>query len=325
LKKRDTLNTQNNLNKITILDLEAIGLDLDLSLLKEFGSLDTFNITCAEDTINRCISSSIVITNKVQFDKSTLEKLPNLKLICIAATGTNNVDLEAAKELNIEVKNVSGYSTKSVAQLTLTFVLNFLNSIPDLTEYTKSKKWIQSNSFTHLSYPIYGLEGKTWGIIGLGTIGKEVARVATFLGANIKYYSTSGKNLNNDYDQLSLEELLKSSDIVSIHCPLNENTKRLLKTKELELLKENSILVNVGRGGIIDEKDLAALLEHKKINVALDVLESEPMSENSHLIPHLEKKNVIVTPHIAWASKESRSILFDGILLNIKDFLNYKS
>jgi lactate dehydrogenase-like 2-hydroxyacid dehydrogenase len=322
LKKRDILNTLNNLNKISILDLEAIGLDLDLSLLNELGSVETFNTTTSNEILNRCIDSNIIITNKVLFGKEILKNLPNLKLICIAATGVNNVDLVTAKELGIEVMNVSGYSTKSVAQLTLTFALNFLNSIADLSSYTKSKKWVDSNTFTNLSFPISNIDGKSWGIIGLGTIGKEVAKSAEFFGASIKYYSTSGENRSNDYKQVGLEELLKTSDIISIHCPLNDRTANLLKLKELELLKENCILINVGRGGIINENDLSTILNYKKINIALDVLETEPMASNSPLISHLDKNNLIITPHIAWAGKESREKLFEGIVSNIKNFLN---
>jgi lactate dehydrogenase-like 2-hydroxyacid dehydrogenase len=322
LKKRDILNTLNNLNKISILDLEAIGLDLDLSLLNELGSVETFNTTTSNEILNRCIDSNIIITNKVLFGKEILKNLPNLKLICIAATGVNNVDLVTAKELGIEVMNVSGYSTKSVAQLTLTFALNFLNSIADLSSYTKSKKWVDSNTFTNLSFPISNIDGKSWGIIGLGTIGKEVAKSAEFFGASIKYYSTSGENRSNDYKQVGLEELLKTSDIISIHCPLNDRTANLLKLKELELLKENCILINVGRGGIINENDLSTILNYKKINIALDVLETEPMASNSPLISHLDKNNLIITPHIAWAGKESREKLFEGIVSNINKFLN---
>lgn len=322
MKKRDILNTLNNLNKISILDLEAIGLDLDLSLLNELGSVETFNTTTSNEILNRCIDSNIIITNKVLFGKEILKNLPNLKLICIAATGVNNVDLVTAKELGIEVMNVSGYSTKSVAQLTLTFALNFLNSIADLSSYTKSKKWVDSNTFTNLSFPISNIDGKSWGIIGLGTIGKEVAKSAEFFGASIKYYSTSGENRSNDYKQVGLEELLKTSDIISIHCPLNDRTANLLKLKELELLKENCILINVGRGGIINENDLSTILNYKKINIALDVLETEPMASNSPLISHLDKNNLIITPHIAWAGKESREKLFEGIVSNINKFLN---
>ena len=322
MKKRDILNTSKNSNKISILDLEAIGLDLDLSLLNEFGDVKSFNTTDDIDILSRCIDSNIVITNKVLFGKETLKSLPNLKLICIAATGINNVDLVTAKALGIEVMNVSGYSTKSVAQLTLTFALNFLNSMTDYLSYTKSKKWINSNTFTNLSFPISSIEGKKWGIIGFGTIGKEVASIAEFLGSDIKYFSTSGKNISNKSKQISLKNLLKASDIISIHCPLNENTADLLKLKELELLKENCILINVGRGGIINENDLSTILNYKKINVALDVLDAEPMAKDSPLIDHLDKNNFIITPHIAWAGKESREKLLCGIISNLNTFLN---
>ena len=254
-----------------------------------------------------------------------MQKSPNLKLIAIAATGMNNVDLASAKALNIVVKNVAGYSTTSVVQHTFTMAFSLIGKLSYYNRSVINGSWSDSNLFTDVSEPFNEIAGKSWGIIGLGTIGKEVARIAEVFGATINYYSTSGKNKINDYHHYELEELLAKSDILSIHCPLNEQTQNLLNSNNLHLLKEGAILLNLGRGGIINETDLAITLDNQKIYVGLDVLSKEPIEKKNPLIHIKNRDQLLITPHIAWASVEARRNLLAGIINNIKDFIDEKS
>lgn len=307
--------------KIVILDKSTLGKDVDLKPIENLGEIISYELIENEDEVVKAISDApIIITNKVLITRNIMKKT-NLKLICISATGMNNVDLDAAKELGITVKNVVDYSTNSVAQVTFSYVFKFLSNIDYYNNYTKDKKWIDSKIFTNLDAPFFELNNKNWGIIGLGNIGSKVAQIASSFGCNIKYFSTSGKNNNTQYEKIELNELLKTSNIISIHCPLNESTKNLLNKSNLNLIKDNSILVNVGRGGIINEKDLVEVFNESKFKCALDTIESEPMSKNSPLIDILGNERFICTPHIAWSSIEARNILIEKIAKNIKDFM----
>jgi len=307
--------------KIVFLDAKTLGEDMDLSIFEKFGEVDFYDATKKEQTLERVKDVDIVVTNKVVIDKDIMDH-SNLKLICVAATGMNNIDLEYAKQKGIVVKNVAGYSTDSVVQLTFAMALYLINNLRYYDDYTKSEKgWVKSDIFTHFTPTFFDLKGKKWGIIGLGEIGKGVAKVAKVFGCDVSYYSTSGKNISNEYKRLELDELLKNSDIISIHAPLNNNTKDLINSTNLPLLKDNVILLNLGRGGIINEKDLSEFMNHSSIKVALDVLEKEPISEDSPFWDVKKKQNLLITPHLAWASVESRKRLVKGIYQNIKDFL----
>jgi glycerate dehydrogenase len=309
---------------IVILDSETLGKDLDLSPLLQFGELLNFPTTSQEETVERIQDADIVITNKVVITKEMMQKANNLKLICIAATGMNNIDLKSAEELEITVKNVTGYSTPSVVQHTFAMALHLIEKIDYYQQTVKSKAWSQSGLFTDVSQPFHEISGKTWGVIGLGTIGKEVAKVAEAFGASINYYSTSGQNKINDYHHVPLNELLHTSDIISIHAPLNEQTLNLINAENLPLLKEKSILLNLGRGGIINEEDLAEELNKREIYVALDVCKVEPIPQNHPLLSLQHPDRLLITPHIAWASIEARVRLLDGIIKNIESFIGPK-
>ena len=306
---------------IVILDSKTLGEDLDLTPLLKFGELSNFQTTTEEETADRIEDADIIITNKVVITEKMMKEANNLKLICIAATGMNNVDLEAAKELEITVKNVTAYSTSSVVQHTFTMALNLMGKLDYYQNTVKDKTWSNSQLFTDVSQPFNEIAGKTWGIIGLGTIGKEVARVAEAFGATIDYFSTSGQNKINDYHHSKLDELLKISDIISIHAPLNEQTKNLINANNLHLIKEKAILLNLGRGGIVNEEDLAKELNKREIYAALDVCEVEPISENNPLLSLEHPNRLLITPHIAWASVEARQRLLVGIIENIETFL----
>lgn len=306
---------------IVILDAKTLGEDLDLSILEQFGSLRVYETTTPDETLERIEIADIVITNKVVITANMMEETPRLKLICIAATGMNNVDLEAAKFKGIEVKNVAGYSTKSVVQHTFSMALYLLQQMAYYDRVVKDGTWEKSGLFTDVSRPFYEIAGKKWGIIGLGVIGQEVARIAEAFGAEVVYHSTSGKNLHHAYPHFSLEFILKDCDIISIHAPLNDRTYELINENNLSYIKENAILLNLGRGGIIDETDLAFELDRRKIYAGLDVLETEPMTSDNRLNEVAHKERLLITPHIAWTSIEARKKLLEGIVKNINTFM----
>ena len=306
---------------IVLLDQKTLGDDLNLEILKEFGELTLYATTTVEETAQRIKDTEVIITNKVVITKEHMLNATNLKLICIAATGINNVDLAAAKELNIVVKNVAGYSTYSVVQHTFSMMFYLLSKMSYYNQQVKTKAWSNAGLFTDISKPFSEIAGKKWGIIGLGTIGKEVAKVAETFGASVHYYSTSGQNLISDYHHSTLETLLSESDIISIHAPLNEQTLNLINHTNLSLLKDESILLNLGRGGIVNEVDLAKTLNSKNIYAGLDVLEKEPIDENNPLLAVNNENQILITPHIAWASFEARTRLLEGIVKNIQEFL----
>ncbi len=305
--------------KIVCLDAATLG-NYDLSVFKEFGEFESYATTPKEKVIERLKDADVAMVNKIIIDKEVLDNT-NLKLILETATGVNNIDVAYANSKNIIVKNAAGYSTKSVVQHTFALAFAFLNQIAFYDKWSKEGKWCECEIFTDYTKILNNLSGKKHGIIGLGTIGKEVARISSAFGAKICYYSTSGKNKDANFKELSLEELLKQSDIVSIHAPLNEKTRNLLNYKELALLKENAVLINVGRGGIINEKDLARILDEKNIRVGLDVLEFEPMVKNHPLLSIKNKDSLIITPHIAWASEESLQNLMNIVYNNLKEWI----
>jgi len=306
---------------IVILDEKTLGSDLDLNPLEHFGKLTHHQTTSAGETLDRIKNADIIITNKVVITAQMMEEAPLLKLICIAATGMNNVDLNAAKTMGIEVENVAGYSTKSVVQHTFAMALYLIEKMAYYDNVVKSEEWTRSELFTDVSKPFFEISGKKWGIIGLGSIGQEVAKVATAFGAEVCYYSTSGKNHTQPYSRLKLDELLESCDIISIHAPLNEKTENLISTSNLELLKERSVLLNLGRGSIVNESDLAVELDKREIYAGLDVLTPEPIALDNPLMKVKNQDRLLITPHIAWTSIEAREKLLEGIVENIEDFL----
>jgi glycerate dehydrogenase len=305
---------------LTILDAATLGADIGFEEFKAFGNVTIYSQTMPDETLDRVKTSDIVITNKVVLSKDILEKSPRLKLVCIAATGMNNVDLNAANALNIEVKNVSGYSTESVVQSTFSHVLYLLNQHAYYDIYAKHD-WQKSSLFTHIGPTFYELCDKQWGIIGMGTIGRRVAEVAKAFGAKVVYYSTSGKNTDAGYEHLSLEELLSTSQIITIHAPLNQNTKGLINAEKLRVIQEGSVLVNMGRGGIINEGDLSETIDERRIYFGLDVMAREPITPDHPLLDIKHHERLSLTPHMAWTSVEARHRLLNGIKANIETFI----
>ena len=306
--------------KIVCLDAATLGSDVNLDVFGQFGEFVSFETTAAAERIERLKGADVVITNKVVIDKETMDA-SNLKLICISATGMNNVDLAYAAVKGIAVKNVAGYSTASVVQHTFACLFALTNRIKFYDNYAQSGEWAKSEIFTNLDRSIGEIAGKSFGVIGLGEIGRGVARIAAAFGANVSYYSTSGANANAEFKRLNLDELLSSCDIVSIHAPLNEKTRNLIGERELNLMKEGAILMNFGRGGIVDENAVVRAIDGRNLRFASDVLETEPMRADHPLLNIKNKENLILTPHVAWASFEARQRLVAMIVENIKEFL----
>ena len=302
--------------KIVLLDALTFG-TTDLSGFDTFGEVEVFQTTSKEQTLERITKADVIVTNKVVITDAHMQRCPNLKLICIAATGMNNVDLEAAKSKNILVKNVAGYSTDSVIQHTFSMLFYLVGHSRYYDEVVKDGTYSKSAIFTDVSRPFFEIKGKKWGIIGLGSIGRGVANIAKAFGAEIFYYSTSGVNRTDDFQRTSLDELLKTCDIISIHSPLNEQTNNLLDYEQLSTLKDGAVVLNLGRGGIINEEAVATIIDEKNISFGLDVLTREPMRENHPLLSVKNKENLYVTPHIAWTSVEARDALIALTIENI--------
>ena len=308
------------MKKIVVLDAITLG-NVDFDKLKEFGEVILYDKTKVEDVEERIKDASINLTNKVVLNKDNLKDAEKLEIICETATGFNNIDVEYAKSKNIAVTNVAGYSTPTVAQHTFATLLHLYDKIGYYDEFVKSGEYSKSGMFTNLDRPFNDIEGKTWGIIGLGNIGKRVAKIAEAFGAKVVYYSTSGKNNNLEYKRVELDELLSESDIISIHSPLNKNTEGLFNYDNLKKMKKTSVIINMGRGPIVVEEDLAKAIDENIISgAALDVFSVEPMPENSPLLKIKNKEKIVMTPHIAWASIEARERLFNDLIENIKAF-----
>ena len=310
------------MKKIVILDAETLG-DVEIEKLKEFGEVVSYDTTTPEQVEERVKDANIILTNKVSLNRENLKNNKNIEFIAEVATGFNNIDIDYARENSIGVANVAGYSTNAVVQHTFATALALLDEVIYYDDYVKSGEYSKSALFTCLNKPFYEIDGKTWGIIGLGNIGQRVGKIAEAFGAKVIYYSTSGKNSSNEFERVNFDELLNKSDIISIHAPLNENTLRLIDYNALCKMKKSAILINMGRGPIILEKDLAKAIDEGKIKgAALDVFEVEPMEIDNPLLTIKNKDRLILSPHIAWASVEARERLFNEVIENIKAFYN---
>ncbi|MCK5782141.1 MAG: D-2-hydroxyacid dehydrogenase [Flavobacteriales bacterium] len=311
---------------IVILDASTLGKVNNLQLLEKYGSVTSFGITSQAQVFERSKKADIILTNKVILNKTQLEKLPNLKLICITATGMNNVDLAYAEEKGISVKNVIGYSTHSVSQVTFSMVLRLLSNLCKYDAYVKSKDYVFSPIFTHLANGFDEIHGKKWGIIGMGNIGRNVAKIATAFGAEISYHSTSGVSREEGFSSVSMDELLRESDIISVHSPLNDKTTNLIGENEFAKMKSNAVLINVARGGIVNEEDLVSALNNNVIaGAGVDVFTNEPIEKQSPFFNVLNQDKIVLSPHIAWASTEARHQLIEKVINNIEEFLDDKN
>lgn len=307
--------------KIVFLDAKTIGEDIDLSGFDVLGEVVKYGFSTAEEARERSKDADVLILNKIQVNQQTIGEADHLKLVCVTATGTNNLDKEYLDKRGIAWRNVAGYSTESVAQHTFAMLFYLLEKLPYYDNYVKSEKYVNDVSFTHFAKAFHELSGMTYGIIGLGNIGRRVADIAKAFGCRVIYYSTSGRNSQPGYERVSFDELLEQSDIVSIHAPLDENTLGLMNKEAFAKMKKSAILLNVGRGPIINEADLAEALNNKTIAAAgLDVLSVEPMQEDNPLRGIKDSERLLITPHIAWAGVEARNRLMGIILGQIKEF-----
>lgn len=305
--------------KIVFLDAATIGDDVSLQPIIFLGQLTTYSSTAPDEVVKRISGCDVVITNKVWVGKKEIHSNPCLKLICVAATGMNNVDLAYAASKNIPVRNAVNYSTESVAQVTFMHILNLVGKAPYFDNAVKSGYYSSAGSFTDVTNPFYELKGKRLGIIGLGNIGSRVAQIAEVFGMEISYFPTSGKAHSDKYPAKGLGQLLAESDVITIHAPLNERTKDLITRKELHAMNPNGYIVNMGRGGIINEADLADALDSGVMaGAAVDVFTKEPLPADHPYLTMTKRNKLLLTPHIGWASKEARELLVAKIAENIK-------
>ncbi len=308
--------------KIVFLDRKSIGEDIDLAEYNKLGQVIIYDYSTDEQIPERVNDADIIVCNKMPINEQSVGKAKNLKLVCVTATGTNNLDKEYLEKRGIAWRNVAGYSTEAVAQHTFALLFYLLEHLSYYDNYVKSDKYVNDSMFTHFEKHFNELSGKKWGIIGLGNIGKRVADIATCFGADVSYYSTSGRNNNSDYLRVDFDTLLKESDVISIHAPLTDDTLGLIDKNALNKMKKTAILINVGRGPIIVEKDLAEALKCGQIAAAgLDVLDIEPMSENNPLRHIKDSEKLLITPHIAWAAVEARQRLMHIIAGQIEEFI----
>lgn len=309
--------------KIVFLDAKTIGEDIDLSGFNALGEVVKYGFSAPEEIPERIQDADIVILNKAPINEQTIGTAKNLKLVCVTATGTNNLDKDYLAKRGIEWRNVAGYSTESVAQHTFALLFYLAEKLSYYDAYVKEERYVNDTIFTHFAEHFNQICGKTWGIIGLGNIGRRVADIARAFGANVIYYSTSGQNNQDGYTRVDFETLLSTSDIVSVHAPLTEATEGLMNKDAFSKMKSNAIFLNLGRGAIVVEQDLADALNNHQIGAAgLDVLCVEPMSPDNPLITIKDSNRLFITPHIAWASVEARTNLMNIILGQIKEFIN---
>lgn len=298
--------------------------DLAWDELKEIVDLTVYDRTESCDILKRIGDAEIVITNKTLITRDILEKAPNIKYIGVLATGYNVVDIEAAKEKSIPVTNVPQYSTASVAQLVFGLVLEICHHVGSHSDAVISGQWTKSKDYCFWNYPLIELSGKTLGIIGFGSIGQNVSKIAQSFGMKVLLYSrTIKKDFENEVLKfVSLEELFQNADIITLHTPLTEDTENMINKQSLSKMKNGVIIINTSRGGLVAEKDLYEALESEKVYAAaVDVVTEEPIKEDN---PLLKAKNIFITPHIAWAPKEARIRLMNTAIMNIKAFLNHK-
>lgn len=308
--------------KLVILERNSVGTDVDVSCFEKFGEVTCYPNTVAANTSERVKDADIILANKAPLNESTLKDAPNVKLICLLATGFDNVDLAYCKSRSIKVTNVVNYCTSTVAQHTLLLALALSEKIAFYDDYVKSGAYSAQDRFSNFDRTFYDLEGKTWGIIGMGTIGRRVAGLAQAFGCRVIFYSASGKSTCTDYERVEFDTLLQESDILSLHCPLSDRTRGLINKDALSKMKETAILVNVARGPVVDTRALCdALVTDQIAGAGLDVLEQEPMAKDNPLARIKDSSKLIITPHMAWASLESRTRLVDEVVKNIEAFL----
>ena len=304
--------------KITVLDASTLGADLDLSPLNEVGEVEIYGTTAPEDVAARIAESEVVLINKIKLNGTNLGGARNLKLICIAATGYDNIDTEYCREHGIAVSNVVGYSTQSVAQVTLSMALSLYTHLPEYTKAVEDGSYSCGGVANKLSPVYHEICGKTWGIVGYGNIGKQVAAVARAMGCEIIAFKRTPED---GVECVSLDELCLRADIISIHLPLSDATRGIIGEREISLMKKDAIVINVARGAVTDEAALACAVAGGKLGgIGVDVYSVEPMPKDHPFYPIKDMPNVCLTPHMAWGAAEARARCLEEIIKNINAF-----
>ena len=307
---------------LVFLDHNTIGKDIDIALFQRFGTLTEYPFTAADEVADRIAGMDAVITNKGRLDAAAL-KDSKVRLICLTATGYDNVDLPYCESHGIAVCNIRGYATESVVQHTFALLFSLMEHMASYEDYTKTRRYVMDKSFRHLSeWRFHEISGRNFGIVGMGAIGKRVADIASAFGCHVFYWSSTDQDRCGDYTRLDFDHLLETCDIVSIHSPLTPRTHHLFGIEQFRRMKDSALLVNVGRGDILVEEDLAVAIETGLIGgAAVDVLSKEPMEEGNPLVRVLGNPRLLVTPHIAWAAVEARERCMEEIRLNIESYL----
>lgn len=309
--------------KIAVLERNSVGTDIDVTCFEKYGEVSYYRNTVKEDAAEKVKDVDIIIANKAPMNEETLKNAPNVKLICEFATGFDNVDLEYCKKRGIKVCNVVNYSTAAVAQHTFAMALFLLENLSHYDHYVKSGEYGAQDRFSNFDLPFTELDGKTWGIVGMGNIGRCAARIAEGFGCKVIFYSVTGKSSCTDYERVEFDRLLSESDFISVHCPLSDLTRNLIDYEALHKMKKTAILLNVARGPVVNNQDLYDALINGEIAAAgLDVLEKEPIQPDNPLSQIKDSTKLIITPHMAWASTEARQRLVDEVCKNIEAFLN---
>lgn len=309
--------------KIVVLDRTSVGEDISVEEMKKYGEVSFYNSTPNELVAERVADADIVVANKNPINEASLKDAKKVKLVCQFATGYDNVDIAYCKSRGIRVVNVRNYSTAAVAQHTIALALSVLENLPYYDEYVKSGAYASQERFAHFGKTYYELEGKTWGIIGMGNIGRSVAGIAKALGCRVIFYSASGKSTCTDYEKVDFETLLAQSDVLSLHCPLSDRTRHIMNEEAFRKMKPSAILVNVARGAVVDTKALSEALKSGQIRGAgMDVFETEPMRADDSLLALKDTGVLQMTPHMAWASTEARTRCVTETCKNIEAFLN---
>lgn len=310
------------LMKIKVLDRASMGMDTPLDVLSSYGEVEIYDNTDSEELIKRCVDADVLVLNKVKITREVLRIAKSLRLICVFATGFDNIDVEAARECGVAVCNVPGYSTDSVALVTLATTLSLVMHLREYSEFVESGEYTDSKRANRLTPVYHEVRGMTWGIIGYGNIGRAVGDVARALGARVVAYK---RTPDPTVECVDIDTLCRESDIITVHCPLNEGTINLIDKEKISLMKPSVVLVNEARGAVLREDDVAeAVLNGKIAAFGCDVYSSEPFPKNHPYNKIKDKKNVILTPHAAWGAYEARERCINIIAENISSFISGK-
>lgn len=305
--------------KIVVADKDSVGSDMDYSIYDELGEVTYYDDKITEENAKeRLAGAEVLMINKSAITDKILDDAPDLKLICEFATGYDNANIPACDRHGVKVANVVNYSTASVAQHTFALLFYLMESMRHYDEFVKSGAYANQNHFCCLDIPFHELDGMTYGIVGMGNIGRKVAKIATAFGAKVIFYSASGNSTCTEYERVEFDELLKRSDVISIHCPLSDRTRNLFNKEAFSKMKKSAILINVARGAVVSEQDLADALNENIIAAAgLDVLNPEPMAKDSPLLAIKDSTKLMITPHLAWASTEARQRCLEEVKKNV--------